>query len=220
MDIELATCIEQTLLRPDSTENDVRLTCMAAKDHQFAAVTVPPVWARFAVTAVANSPVRVCVPAGYPMGTHTASAKGLEARLALEEGAAEVTIVPNLAAFRTGYREIFRQDVAYVIKQCHLANPDALAKVLLYTDLLSPAELREVARMVQQNGGRFLMLATYSRRLITRTMVRGLMEALPEGVEVGVMGEYRSIEEVRPLLDLGVGRLATPYGVDLVGEAS
>lgn len=218
--MELGRRIEQTLLRPDSTENDVRLICMAAKDHGFAAVTVPPVWARFAVTAVAASPVGVCVPVGYPMGTHTASAKGLEARLALEEGAVEVTVVPNLAAFKTGYREIFRQDVAYVIKQCRLVNPGALVKVLLYADLLDQAEQREVARVVQQNGARFLMLAAYHRQPVAPTMVRWLRERLPEGVEIGVMGALRSLGEVLPLLDAGAGRLATPHGVELVEEAA
>lgn len=213
---DIADHVELTLLRPDSMENDIRLLAIAAKDHEMAAICVPPVWARFAVTAVANSPVRVCVPSGYPMGTHTASTKGLEARLALEEGATEIAVVPNLAAYKTGYREIFRSDVAYVAKQCRLVNPDALVKVVLYLDLLSLAEQREVARIVQANGGHFLILAAYDGRPITASMVRRVGEVVEPGVQVGAMGPFRRLAEVRPLLDHGVSRVATPWGVELV----
>jgi len=216
--MDIAARIEHTLLRPDSTENDVRLAVMAASKHHLAAATVPPTWARFAVTAAAGSPVRIGVPVGYPLGTHTASAKGLEARLALEEGVVEVTLVPNLAAFKSGHREVFRQDMAHMIKQCRLVNADALVKVLLYTDLLSPDELREVVRSVQGSGGRFIFLGTFAPQPITPAMVRQLVAAAEPGSPVGVMAEMRSWDEARPLLELGLARLATPWGVELVQE--
>lgn len=218
--MEIADRLEQTLLRPDSIENDIRLLAMAARQHHLAAIAVPPTWARFAVTALAGSAVRVDVPVGYPLGTHTASVKGLEARLALEEGAAEVTIVPNLAAYKTGYREIFRQDLAYVIKQCRLANPDGLVKVLIYVDLLSQAEQREVVRIVQGSGGHFLLVGTYAPQPITVTMVRRLAEFVEAGRQVGVWGEVRSLAQAGPLLEQGIVRLATPWGLDLVREAA
>ncbi len=214
--MEIADRIEVTLLRPDSTEDELRLLCMAAKQYKLAAVGVPPVWARFATTALAGSPVRVSVTVGFPLGTHTASAKGLEARLALEERAREVTVVPNLTAYRSGNREVFRQDIAYVVKQCRLVNPDALVKVLLYADLLSLDEQRQVARLVQESGVRFLMLGTSAGQEITPTMARRLFEFLEPGGQAGVMGEIRTSEEAQLLLSLGLTRLATPWGVEVV----
>lgn len=215
--------IEHTLLRPDSTEDQVRLAVVAARTYHLAAVTVPPVWARFAVTAAAataaaESLLRVCVPVGYPLGTHTASVKGLEARLALEEGAAEITLVPNLAAFKSGHREVFRQDVAYAVKQCYQVNPDAEVKVLLYTDLLQPDELREVVRTVQGSGGRFVLFGTYSPQPLSVATVRQGLGFVDAGSSVGVMGDVRTREEARSLLDLGLVRLATPWGKEIAQE--
>ena len=217
--MDIADRVEHALLYPASTADQVRQAVMAASKHHLAAVTVPPVWARFAVTAAVPSPVRVCVTVGYPMGTHTASAKGLEARLALEEGAAEVTIVPNLAAFKSGYREAFRQDVAYVVKQCRLAGPDALVKALLYIDLLGPEELNEAVRAIQASGVRFVLFGSYGAQPLPLAAVRLGLDSTEPGSRAGVMGEIRTWEEAQPLLDLGLARLVTPWGVDLVLEA-
>lgn len=218
--MDIADRIEHTLLRPDCTEDQVRLAVMAAGRSHLAAVVVPPVWARFTVTAAATSSLRVCVSVGYPLGTHTASAKGLEARLALEEGAAEVLFVPNLAAFKSGHSELFRQDVAYVVKQCRQVNPDALVKVLLYADLLPADELRQAVRIVQDNGGRFIVLGTCTPQPITPALVQQLLGFVAPESPVGVMSEVRSPEEARPLLALGIARLATPWGVELATEAA
>ncbi len=213
--MDIASRIEHTLLRPDSTEAELRLLCMAAEDHRLAAIVVPPVWARFAVTALAGSAVRVCVVVGYPLGMHTSSAKGLEARLALEEGAVEITLVPNLAAFKSGYRQTFSQDIAYVLRQCRLVNPDALVKVLLYGDLLNSGEQREVVRLVQESGGRFVVLGAYKPQPVAPSLVRWFQEMLAARTQLGILGEVRSLEEARPLLDLGIARLATPWGAEI-----
>jgi deoxyribose-phosphate aldolase len=217
--MEIIPRIELTSLRPDSSEEEIRRLAMAAKELRLAALTVTPVWARFAGLALAQSPVRMGVVVGYPMGTHTPSVKGLEARLALEEGAAEVTLVPNLSAYKSGHRETFRQDVAYVLKQCRQANPEAQVKVLLYVDLLSLAEQREVVRIVQEGGGRFLLVGTFVPQPITPTMFRRLAEFAGPGCLLGAMGEIRSLEEAQALLALEAARLATPWGLEIAREA-
>jgi|GEM_PF-6592390 deoxyribose-phosphate aldolase len=212
--------LEQTLLRPDSMEEEVRLACMGAKSHNLAALALPPVWARFAAIALAGSPVRLDVLVGYPLGTHTPSVKGLEARLALEEGAAEITFVPNLAAYKTGYRETFSQDVAYTLKQCRLVNPDAVVKVLLYLDLLSQAEQREVVRLVQENGGRFLMLASFENSPVPPATVRRIQALVAERTQLGVFGNIRSWNEAAPFIELDIVRLATPFAQEIAKEAA
>ncbi len=218
--MEVSDRLEQTFLRPDSMEEEVRLACIGAKTRRLAALGLPPVWARFAAVALAGSSVRLDIFVGYPLGTHTPSVKGLEARLALEEGAAEITFVPNFAAYKTGYRETFSQDVAYTLKQCRLVNPDAIVKVLLYLDLLSQAEQREVVRLVQENGGHFLMLASFGNGPVAPGTVRRIQALLSERTKLGVLSPIRSWEEASPLLELGIERLATPYAQEIAREAT
>jgi deoxyribose-phosphate aldolase len=170
------------------------------------------------VTAVAGSSVQVDVAVGYPMGTHTASVKGLETRLALEEGATEITLVPNLSAYKTGRRLVFGQEVAYVFKQAHLVHPNALVKVLIYLDVLNLNEQREVVRIVRENGASFLLLSRYDRQPVTPTAIRHLKDLVDPGLQLGVMSAIRTLPEAQRLLDLGLSRLLTPHAVDLVKE--
>lgn len=217
--MDVTNRIEHALLRPDATQDQVRLAVMAASQRHLAAVTVPPVWARFAVTAAASSPVPVCVTVGYPLGTHTASAKGLEARLALEEGAPEVILVPNLGAFKSGHREVFRQDVDYVSKHCRQVNPAATVKVLLYADLLTLEELREAVRIVRESGRHFILFGTYAPQVPSPTLVRQWAASAAPGSSAGLLAEVRTWEEARLLLATGLERLVTPRGIEVVQEA-
>jgi len=216
--MDIASRVQHTLLRPDCTEDEVRRVVMAASQVHLAAVSVLPVWARFAVTAAASSPVRVSVPVGYPLGTHTASVKGLEARLALEEGAAEIVLVPNLSAFKSGRREVFRQDLDYMLKHCRQTNPDAMVQVLVYADLLSPTELGQVVRIVRDSGGHFILLGTYAPQPPSAAEVRQWLPSFAPGIVIGVMAPVRTAETARKILALDIARLATPWGIEVVEE--
>lgn len=218
--MKIANRIEHLLLRPESNQDAVRHLCMAAKDMQIAAIGIPPAWARFASIALVDSTVRLDVPVGYPLGTHTASTKGLEARLALEEGAQEVTVVPNLAFYLSGWRERFHQDLDYVAKQARQANPEVVIRALLYLDLVPEAQYGEIVKVVRESGIEFQFLASYEQALASAPMIERISALNAIGVSLGVWGAIRSLDEARSLFGAGVARLATPYGLDLVQEAA
>ncbi len=217
--MEIADRLEQYLLRPDSVEDEMRRLCIHAKDYHLAAVVVPPSWARFAATATAGSDVAVSILSGYPDGTHTPSVKSLEARLALEEKARGVTVVPNLAVYKSGWHTMFGEDIAFVMKQCRLVNPDGVYRILLYVDLLSAAELREVTQIAINNGARAILLASYNRMPLDVPTVQQVMDWAGGSNRVSVMGEIRLLAEALPLINMGVDRLVTPAAVELVQEA-
>ncbi len=217
--MEIADKLEQSLLRPDSVEDEMRRLCMHAKDYHLAAVVVPPSWTRFAVTATAGSDVAVSILSGYPDGTHTSSVKSLEARLALEEGAREVTMVPNLAAYKSGWLKIFGEDIAYVLKQCRMVSPEGEYRVLIYVDLLPTTDLREIVQIIGKNSGHSLLLSSYSHAPIDLATVRQVMDWAGGSNRVSVKGEMRLLAEALPLINMGVERLVTPAALELVQEA-
>ncbi|MBN1483261.1 MAG: hypothetical protein JXA37_00940 [Chloroflexia bacterium] len=217
--MDLNERIEQILLAPDSSEDQVRRLCLAAKEHGFAAVAVPPAWARQAGLSLASSPVRLDVPIGYPLGTHTSSVKGLEARLAIEEGAAEVTIVPNLADYRSGRHEHFQQDLNYAIRQARQANPNVRSKVLVYLDLLDEAGLKQVLSLVQRSEIAAVVLSAYQEPTPFAPILERIRGWVRSEIQIETMAKLNSLEEATALLSLGSDRLVTPDGVQLAQAA-
>ena len=98
----IANLIDQTLLKPEATGEDIVRLCREAAEHSFCSVCVNPHWVRLARTLWAGSSVRVCTVIGFPLGANRTAVKTAEARLALDEGATEIDMVQNVGALRSG----------------------------------------------------------------------------------------------------------------------
>jgi deoxyribose-phosphate aldolase len=92
---ELASMVEQALLRPDAREDEVRALCRDAIERGNAAVCVAIEWAEVAASELRGSQVRLTVPVGFPSGGLSTEAKTAEVRRALSMGADEVDVVLN-----------------------------------------------------------------------------------------------------------------------------
>jgi len=104
---DLAGMIEQTLLRPDARESEIREACRDAVERGYAAVCVALEWVEVATATVKGSAVRVCVPVGFPSGGQATEAKAAEVRRSVALGADEVDVVIALDRLRAGdYRAV------------------------------------------------------------------------------------------------------------------
>jgi len=99
---ELARMIDHTLLKTDATEDDVRRLCQEALEYGFASVCVQPVYVSLAARLLEGSPVKVCSVAGFPFGANLTETKAFEARAAVDDGAAEIDMVINVAPSSRG----------------------------------------------------------------------------------------------------------------------
>src|SRR6187402_240014 len=100
--MNLAPYIDHTLLRPDASQEGILTLCAEAKAHNFAAVCVPPCFIKTAADALADSDVKVASVIGFPLGYSVTDVKFFETHKALAQGASEIDVVMNLAAFKSG----------------------------------------------------------------------------------------------------------------------
>ena len=84
---EVASIIDQTLLQPTATSNQVQEFCQEAAALGFASVCIAPCWVMVATRAVASSKVRVCSVAGFPFGFEPWELKVQTVQAALAAGA-------------------------------------------------------------------------------------------------------------------------------------
>ena len=131
--MSIAKMIDHTVLKPQTTEADVRKLCAEAAEYGFASVCVNPCWVSLCAELLQDTPVDVCTVIGFPLGANTPAVKAFEAAEAIAQGATEVDMVLNVGAMKDGKHDLVREDIAAVVEA---AKGKALVKVILETCLL------------------------------------------------------------------------------------
>ncbi|HEX8385046.1 MAG TPA: hypothetical protein VF576_02625, partial [Rubricoccaceae bacterium] len=85
----MARLIDHTVLKPDTTEADVRALCVEARENCFASVCISPVWVPVAAEELAGATSVVCTVVGFPHGASRSAVKAFETAQAVSDGAAE-----------------------------------------------------------------------------------------------------------------------------------
>src|SRR5699024_5549604 len=100
--MKLASMIDHTLLKPESTKKDIIKLCNEAKEYGFATVCINPYWVHTAVKELKGSDVGVTTVIGFPLGATSTFSKMTEARDAIAAGATELDMVINVGALKSG----------------------------------------------------------------------------------------------------------------------
>ena len=85
--MDIVRMIDHTLLKAEATPKDIDTLCREARDYNFAAVCVNPVYVERAVGALKDPDVHVATVVGFPLGATSMVAKAREAGDAVRQGA-------------------------------------------------------------------------------------------------------------------------------------
>ncbi|HUK53069.1 MAG TPA: deoxyribose-phosphate aldolase [Candidatus Binatia bacterium] len=218
---QLAARIDQTLLKPAATQEDIRQLCAEAVRWGFAAVVVNPCHVRQAAGLLAGSGVVVASVAGFPLGASLPEVKRLEAERALDDGAAEVDMVMALGALRAGETAVVEEDVRGVARACR--KHGALLKVILECALLNDEEKRLGARLAVRAGADFVKTSTgFVSHLpqggATAEDVALLRAVVGRKIGVKAAGGIRTLADAAKMLAAGASRIGTSAGVAILEE--
>ncbi|NDD64134.1 MAG: deoxyribose-phosphate aldolase, partial [Acidobacteria bacterium] len=158
MTVDVARYIDHTMLKPEATRGEIERLCEEARQYQFAAVCVNPIWVREAAVWLHGSPVRVCTVVGFPLGATLSDVKAYETRRAIFDGATEIDMVINVGALKSGDDDLVRRDIAVVVEAAHEAC--AVVKVILETALLTDEEKVRASRLAQVAGADYVKTST------------------------------------------------------------
>jgi len=213
----LAALIDHTLLAPDATAAAIETLCAEAVTHGFMAVCVNPWHLPRAVACLHGETPQPITVAGFPLGASQTLAKAREAGLAVEQGAAEVDMVLNLGALKSGEADLVRLDVAEVVRACAGAS----VKVILETCLLTDAEKELACRLAVEAGAAYVKTSTgFSRSGATVADVALLRRVVGAKVGVKASGGIRSLADLRRMVAAGADRIGASAGVGIMAEAA
>ncbi|ALD20085.1 deoxyribose-phosphate aldolase [Hymenobacter sp. DG25A] len=212
---ELAARIDHTLLRPDATQAQIAQLCAEAAQHRFASVCVPPAFVRYAVEELYGTGVPVCTVVGFPLGYQIAKVKFFEAHQALTDGAREIDVVMNIAAFKSGQLEEVEEELGQLTELCRFKN--ALLKVIIETALLSEEEIITACQLCAEAGVDFVKTSTgFASRGASVADIVLMRRHLPARIRIKAAGGIRTRTAALALVAAGADRLGSSNSVALL----
>ncbi|CEH29612.1 deoxyribose-phosphate aldolase [Aneurinibacillus migulanus] len=210
----LATYIDHTLLKPETTMEMIDKLCREAKDNEFFAVCVNPYWVARSKRNLQGSQVKVATVIGFPLGANAAEVKAFESAKAIEDGADELDMVINIGALKSGDDEAVLQDIAAVVA---VAGDRALVKVIIETGLLTNEEKERACRLSKEAGAHFVKTSTgFGAGGATIEDVKLMRAAVGPELGVKASGGVRTREDADAMITAGATRIGTSGGVTIV----
>lgn len=214
----VAAMIDHTLLKPDASRNDIEKLCREAVDFHFATVCVNPTWVALCAAVLRGSGVGVCSVVGFPLGATTADVKHYETRRAIFDGAAEIDMVINIGALKSGDLQIVERDIEAVVAPCREAG--VVSKVIIEAALLTDDEKIAACTLSKAAGADFVKTSTgFASGGATAADVALMRRVV--GAEMGVKaaGGVRDYEGLKAMVAAGATRVGASAGVKIVQES-
>ena len=212
-DCELFSHVDHTLLKADSTPQQIRALCDEAVRFGTASVCVNGCYVPLAADCLKGTPVKVCAVIGFPLGAMSTAAKVFEARDAVPAGAGEIDMVINIGRLKAG-------DTAYVLEEIRAVKAaigTRVLKVIIETCLLTEEEKITMCRLVTESGADFIKTSTgFSTGGATFDDVRLFAAHVGPGVQIKAAGGIRTREDMEEFLRLGATRLGTSSAVKIL----
>ena len=214
--MSIARFIDHTILRSTTGLADIEKLCEEAMEHGFAAVCIPPYFVKDAAQILENASTKLATVIGFPFGYSHYSAKLEEVRMALEEGAQELDVVMNIAAFKSN-------DLAYleseILAITSLPGNQATIKLIIESGVLSEEEIIRCCELYQHYPIHYLKTSTgYAEKGATVDAVRTMRKHLPPHIQIKASGGIRDYSFARQLIDAGATRLGCSASVGIVME--
>ncbi len=215
--MDIARLIDQSLLKPDATRQQIERLCVQGREYNFISIVVNPVWVRHCKDILGGTTVRVCTVSGFPLGASKPEVKAREAEVAVRDGADEIDMVMNVGAFKTGDFMLVEKE----IKDVRAAiGEEKTLKVIIEAGTLTREEKTKAAEIVRACGADFVKTNTgFGYGGATVEDVRLLRKVVGKDFGVKASGGIRDYATASSLIEAGANRIGTSSGVKIIEES-
>ena len=212
--MDIRKFIDNSILKPDSSEKEVAEFVRKSRDIGFYAVCVNPCHVKLA-SEIAGDEMVVCSVVGFPLGLNSKEVKIHEAVRAVEEGAKEIDVVMNISAFKSGRFDYVEEEIKSVVRET-----GAIVKVIVETCYLTDEEKRRAVKICIEAGAHFVKTSTgFGPEGATLEDVKLLKEAGGGRIKVKASGGIRDLKTAIAMIEAGADRIGTSSGFDIYRES-
>ncbi len=207
--------IDHTLLSPTATPEDIKIHCSEAKYHKFYGVCVNGSNVGLAASMLKDTEIKIVAVVGFPLGANSTEAKLAEAKDCIESGADEIDMVINIGLLKAGHVKAVEQEIT-TIKE---GLEDIVLKVIIETCYLTDDEKRAACKAAVNSKADFVKTSTgFGPAGANIEDIKIIKQAVGEKLQIKASGGIKDYKAAMEFLDLGVTRLGTSSGIEIVSS--
>ncbi|MCT1830719.1 MULTISPECIES: deoxyribose-phosphate aldolase [Brevibacterium] len=206
---DVARMIDHTLLKPQSTAEDVAALVAEAQELGVLAVCVSPNM----LPLMNTGDLVVATVCGFPSGAHHGEVKAAEAALSVRQGAAEVDMVINLGLALAGDFKGVEAEIREVVSACaessRATGSEAIVKVIIESAALNDDQIVAACKAAEAAGAHFVKTSTgfHPAGGASAHAVKLMRESVGDRLGVKASGGIRDAEAAQQMIDAGASRL-------------
>lgn len=202
---EIVGMVDHTILKQQSTWEQVRETLDDAVKYGAASVCLPPAYVKQAKEYV-GADFKICTVIGFPNGSNTTAVKCFETEDAIKNGAEEIDMVINI----NWVKDKRYDDVLNEIKAIKKACNGMVLKVIVETCLLTEEEKIKMCQIVSESGAEYIKTSTgFSTGGATKEDVALFAAHVRPGVGIKAAGGMDDYHDAKAFIELGATRLGS-----------
>jgi deoxyribose-phosphate aldolase len=212
---DLASLIEHQLLKPDASRAELEIACAEARKHGFQSLCVNGCRVAEAAALLDEGQVKVATVVGFPFGAMDADAKRYETEVAIDNGAQEIELVPNIGWLKDGQDSALLRELRDVVE----AADERPVGVVLETPLLGRDETIRACHLIEESGAKAVIISTgFWGPGTTAENVKSVRELVASKCQVVANRAKLDRAAVLALIESGATRVATTVGPNLLAD--
>lgn len=212
---ELARYIDQSVLKPEFTNEDIAKYTQEGIDYGCATICINPSSLELVSNMVKGTNTGICIVCDFPFGLSTTASKVKQAEEYCSNYSIEdLDIVANYGQLRSGNLEYVTADIKAVVDVCHKYGTKV--KVIIETDSLTMEQIKQGTQCAVAAGADFIKSSTgfYTGGPSVGASVE-VVKAMTDAGEGKIMvkgsGGIRTREDFMTLIDMGIDRMGIGY---------
>lgn len=211
---ELATYIDQSVLKPEFTQDEIRKYIQEGIDFGCKTVCINPSAIAIAKELTAGTATEICVVCDFPFGTSSTASKCLQTEEVCKQGIYELDIVANYGWIKSGLWNEVQADIKAVKDVCRKYN--VALKVIFETDALTLEQVAIATEAAIAAGADFVKTSTgfltgMEGKGATTEVIQLMLDTAAGRCKVKGSGGIRTREHFLHLIDMGIDRMGIGY---------
>ena len=215
--MQIERYIDHTLLKPTATPGAIRQLCAEAREFNFFAVCVNSCYVALAKDELKDSGIKIAAVVGFPLGATSTEAKVCEAQLSVDHGADEIDMVINIGWLKFGEYGLLKDEITK-LKQ---AIGSRKLKVIIETCYLTAEEKKIASMLVVEGNADFVKTSTgFGSGGATFDDIELIKRVIKDKIQIKASGGIKDKKTAIRYLNMGVSRLGTSSGIEIVKETN